>query len=176
MHKPAQTEEFMLKNKNGFTLMELMAVVLIMGILASIAIPSYKTSVAKTKIVTNMPLLRALQDDMINYYNLHGNLPTRLTQLSINKKEFKNLSDTAGTHVPTNCTFTIGTTQKIGISMDCGNGWVIFYQIKNEGLGYATGERTIQLANDGNANSLSKIARGFGWPQKSGTTDTYVIK
>lgn len=166
----------MLKNKNGFTLSELMAVIICIGILAAIALPSYKTSVMKTKIVNNMPLMKALQNDMANYYALHETLPTKLTQLSINKKEFRDLSDTSGTHIATKCTLTLGVNQRIGISMNCGQGWTMFYSLQENAFGYSAGEKTIQVTNSSDANSIRKIAAGFKWPQKSGSDNTYIIQ
>lgn len=165
----------MLKNKKGFTLNELMAVVLIIGILASIAIPSYRTSVEKAKIVNNMALMNALQNDIVNYYNLHGSLPTKLTQLSINKNEFKDLTNTSGTHIPTNCTFSLGTTQKKGISMSCGQGWVMMYNVESTGIGYIAGKRAIQAAT-ADPNTIRKIAAGFNWPADPDLENTYIIQ
>ena len=163
----------MLKNKKGFTLSELLAVLLIVGILATIAMPAYKTSTIKTRIANNMPLMRALQNDMVNYYNLHGKLPTKLTQLSINKSEFSNLANNKGTHTPTRCTFTLSTSQ---ISMDCGQGWTMDYKVEATGVGYTNGERTIHITGTDNASSIRKAAAGFGWQQKSGSNDTYIIE
>ena len=161
----------MLKNKNGFTLIELMAVVLIIGMLTAIAIPSYKTATLKTKIVVNMPFLKALQNDMISYYNLTNILPDSLSQLSINKDEF----DENGKHLPTNCTFTLSDdTTSPHITMDCDEGWEMTYSLEPTSLGYGPGERTFTITTTGNEQiRLHKIAGSLGW---TGEGNTYTIE
>lgn len=54
-----------MRNKNqklGFTLLELLVVVLIIGILASIALPQYQMAVTKAKVASILPLMRRFKD------------------------------------------------------------------------------------------------------------------
>lgn len=169
----------MLKNKKGFTLSELMAVIVFIGILTAIAMPSYKSAAMKARIVNNMPLLRALQNDMINFYNLHTSLPTKLTQLSINKGEFTDFNGdkTSAKHIPTGCTISIKTTSNLGIEMDCHIGWTMRYSIVETSIGYAPGQNTFSITASGStANSLQKIMGQLDWPQKPGNTTVYIMK
>ncbi len=161
----------MLKNKRGFTLIELLAIILIIGTLAGIAIPNYRSSTLKAKIAVNMPFLKALQSDMINYYNLTNALPNRLSQLSINKSEFND----SGTHIPTNCTFTISNIiNHPHVSMDCHQGWNMTYSLQKTPLGYDFGERTFTITASGSEQTrLQKIANSFGW---EGSENTYIIE
>jgi type IV pilus assembly protein PilA len=56
----------MLRNKKGFTLIELMIVVAIIGILAAIAIPMYNANVNKAKLQEATDTMGALKDEVSN--------------------------------------------------------------------------------------------------------------
>lgn len=64
------------KGQQGFTLIELMIVVAIVGILAAVAIPAYQDYTSRAKIVEPVELLRGLKTDVSDYYTSTGNLPT----------------------------------------------------------------------------------------------------
>ncbi len=61
-----------MKNKKGFTLLELLVVVLIIGILASIALPQYRMAVTKARVASILPLMRRWYDAMAEYRLQHG--------------------------------------------------------------------------------------------------------
>ena len=152
-------------NKKGFSLIELTAVILVIGVLTSIAIPYYKTSTMKTRIVVNMPLLRALQNDMINFYNLNNTLPSRMTQLAINKGEFSS-GTTRVTHIPTNCTFTLSRSDNsASITETCNNSWKLIYSINKTAIGYAPAIPVFEITGDVARNR--KIANELNWREIS---------
>ena len=60
-----------IKNKKGFTLIEVLVVVLIIGILAAVALPQYRIAVAKSKIASMLPIMRAWKDAYTEYSLRH---------------------------------------------------------------------------------------------------------
>lgn len=68
----------MLRNKKGFTLIELMIVVAIIGILAAIAIPMYNANVNKAKLQEATDAIGAIKDEVANYASDQGAPPGSL--------------------------------------------------------------------------------------------------
>jgi type IV pilus assembly protein PilA len=65
----------MMRNTKGFTLIELMIVVAIIGILAAIAIPMYTSNVNKAKLQEATDSLGAIKDEVANYVSDTGAMP-----------------------------------------------------------------------------------------------------
>ena len=60
------------KKTKGFTLLEMLVVVLIIGILAGIALPQYQMAVTKAKVASILPLMRRFKDALTEYKLQHG--------------------------------------------------------------------------------------------------------
>ena len=69
--------------KRGFTLMELLVVVVIIGILTAVAVPQYKKSVIKAKLANARMLLTSVVQAQEAYYLANGHYATQLSQLDI---------------------------------------------------------------------------------------------
>ncbi len=72
-----------MKNKKGFTLIEILVVVLIIGILAAIAVPQYQKAVQLSRVKTALPILRSIYDAKEIYYLSHGHYTGDLDELDI---------------------------------------------------------------------------------------------
>lgn len=66
----------MQKHKRGFTLIEVLVVVLIIAILAAVAVPQYQKAVAKSRFVQTMTVTRTIYNSALQYYLANGVYPT----------------------------------------------------------------------------------------------------
>lgn len=70
--------------KQGFTLVELLVVVMIIGILSSIAIPSYISSIEKARATEAMNVIKNMNDAVYAYEAEHNACPTKLSKVLVN--------------------------------------------------------------------------------------------
>ncbi|MEH6911008.1 MAG: pilin [Oceanicoccus sp.] len=68
----------MKNTQQGFTLIELMIVIAIIGILASVAIPQYQVYTQRSEVTTSLSAIRPLQLAIQEYAALQATLPSDL--------------------------------------------------------------------------------------------------
>ena len=74
----------MKKVQQGFTLIELMIVVAIIGILAAIAIPAYQDYTNRAKVTEAVSALSAATTSVGEYYTSQGSMPADATKAGVN--------------------------------------------------------------------------------------------
>lgn len=101
-----QIEEPMKTMQKGFTLIELMIVVAIIGILAAIAIPAYQDYTIRSQVTEGLNLAADVKAGVAEWYAQEGEWPTDGTSLGI-----ANVTDKSGKYVSqiavTNGTITV---------------------------------------------------------------------
>ena len=70
-------------NKKGFTLLELLVVVVIIGILAAVALPQYRKAVGKAELVQVIAATKAIQNAQERFYLVTNEYATSFDKLDI---------------------------------------------------------------------------------------------
>ena len=64
-----------LKSESGFTMVELIIVVAIMGIIGAVLVPQFSRTTQKARITTDITSVKAIQRQIDRYYAEFGNYP-----------------------------------------------------------------------------------------------------
>ncbi len=168
----------MFKNKRGFSLIELTAVIMTILIIIAIAIPQYRTSALKSRIVSNLGLMQALQNDIIDFYNVHQQFPISLFELSLTRNDFGPISQnsTVAVRRSDNCLFQLLTPSnrvKV-IRLSCGDDWALNYRVEVDPRTARVEALGLFQAINGSALPV-KIANELGWPRHDGEENFFEV-
>jgi type IV pilus assembly protein PilA len=77
----------MYRSEKGFTFIELMTVIAIIGILAAVAIPAYTDYLERSKVVEGFMLTVNVKKAINDYYAYHGRFPANNQAASVHPPE-----------------------------------------------------------------------------------------
>ena len=112
-------------NQKGFTLIELMIVIAIVGILSAVALPAYQDYTVRAKVTEGLTLAGALKTGVTEYYYSEGSYATTLDGMGLTSDENSDLVssitwDGSGDGLIT-----------ISMSADAGNGTFVLSGVTN---------------------------------------------
>lgn len=71
----------MIPHQKGFTLIELMIVIAIVGILASVSIPQYQSYIARAKVSEGFQIMQAYKTFIVEQVTVNGAFPSEASQV-----------------------------------------------------------------------------------------------
>ena len=80
-----------MKKRTGFTLIEVLVVVIIIAVLAAVAVPQYQKAVLKSRFSSLMPTTKAVRDGNEAYYMAHGGYASTVSQLDVTTANNNNM-------------------------------------------------------------------------------------
>lgn len=124
-----------LHQKRGFTLIEILIVVLIVAVLAAIALPQYQAFIVKARVNAYLPLVASIANAQEVYFLEHGRYAVDLRDLPI--------------QLPADCVLAEAGSQRDGHTWKCGN----YFYLDNETGGTTSAYGDILLEYCPNRNT-----------------------
>jgi prepilin-type N-terminal cleavage/methylation domain-containing protein len=129
-----------LRNQQGFTLVELSVVIVIIGVLAAFGVPKFKNAVERSKAAEAFNYLSALRESQERYQARQGTYAADPTNLDIS--------------IPTLKYFILGTVQA-GATNSLEDSWTLTLTRSGSSGGY--GPYTVTFTQDGYDSANSTI-------------------
>ncbi len=136
-----------MNNQKGFTLIELMIVIAIVGILAAVALPAYQDYTIRAKLAEPMAALSEAKSSMAEYFVAMGKLPANATAAGIRT--------------------TIQTTLTSSMAVGTSDGTLTVTLTSDSSLGGAAGQSfSLSLISSTDGQLQYKCVAGSGMPVK----------
>ncbi len=129
-----------MKKQSGFTLIELMIVVAIIGILAAIAIPAYQDYTARAQVSEAVNLAAGLKSTVVEIYNQEGSFAD---------------ADSGSSGLPASTDVKGDYVASVGV-----NNGVITATMANSGVAAPIAGKTITFSPVTNAGSIQWVCTG----------------
>ena len=102
------------RNQKGFTLIELMIVIAIVGILAAVALPAYQEYTIRARIAEPIAVLAEAKASMTEYFVANGSLPADADAAGIETNIGTALVSTLAVDASGNLTVTLTSDASLG--------------------------------------------------------------
>jgi len=111
MMKPRMTK---VNDRKGFTLVELMIVIAIVGILAAVALPAYRDYTIRARVAEPMAVLSEAKTGMSEYFVATGTLPANATTAGIRTAIGTDITSALSVATDGNLTVTLTGAASLG--------------------------------------------------------------
>ena len=128
-----------MKKQQGFTLIELMIVVAIIGILAAIAIPAYQDYTIRAKVSEPITFADAAKTSVSEYYQSQGGMPADMSAAGIQTTSSPYIASVS--YSPTSTTVSVITIKT------------------SDALGGTANSKTIKFTGTGSNSSVQWVCR-----------------
>jgi type IV pilus assembly protein PilA len=133
--------------QQGFTLIELMIVVAIVGILAAIALPAYQDYVVRSKMSETEAALAACKTSVSEYVSTHANFPKNIEQAGCSNTDSQYVKGSTASVAGTKINYSSTNTGATG-GNEC--------DLTLDATGYADGQSEISFWHGSFATCLAK--------------------
>lgn len=106
-----------MKKANGFTLLELMTIVAVIGILATIALATYSQYQNRAKLAEVITISSVAKQHIVEYFSSTGELPVTLSDISVENTPTTYIANVGLVNTP-NTVSVVYTVQKMGVVGD----------------------------------------------------------